>query len=387
MKQTIRATKLMFLIFGIGISSWAPMVPFAKNRLSLNDAELGVILLVFGIGAIATMPISGWLVSRLGSRSLTQLSGFFMLGLIPFLTVAHTYFLLGLTLFLFGAATSAMNIAINVQALTVETQAKKALMSGFHCFFSVGGLLGVSLVGILLELGVDLFYCGLFVSLLMAITIAGQHRKLLEDVQPVQQKETTFIFSESGVLILGLLCFIAFMAEGAMLDWSAEFLCSSCDYPISQGGMGYAVFSIAMALGRLIGDRSISRYGAHAVFRGGGLLAAIGFFTLICSPWKYVGLAGFFLVGLGASNIVPILFSSSKNFPKTPSHFALTIITSFGYSGLLIGPGLIGLIANSFSLPLALSGIACLLTVSGAFGPMSLPLPEPLPVHENPSDR
>lgn len=371
MKKTIQAMRSLFLIFGIGISSWAPMVPFVKDRLDLNESELGILLLIFGMGAIVMMPISGWLMSRMGSRLLILISGLCMLTMIPFLAVASTFFWMGLTLFLFGISTSAMNVSINAQAIIVESQAKQTLMSGFHCFFSLGGLLGAGLVGLLLEANYTLLFCASMISFLIALTIVSQQKKLLENHSGMMEnKNQPFVFPENRVFILGLLCFIAFVAEGSMLDWSAEFLCTSLNYSDSQAGIGYAVFSIAMALGRLLGDKLIARFDVYKMFQAGGLLAASGFATLISSPFPYIELLGFFLIGFGASNIVPILFSASGKI--FPSHVALTIVTSFGYAGLLIGPGLIGLVANSFSLPVALSGIAVLLIVSGIFGPIFL---------------
>jgi len=371
MKPAIRATQLLFLVFGMAISCWAPMIPFVKSRLELNEAELGSALLLFGIGAIITMPISGWLINRMGSRLLILVSGLFTLTIIPFLAIAPTFSLLGITLFLFGVATSGMNISINAQAILVESQAKRILMSGFHCLFSVGGLLGVVLVGLLLELKCELLYCGMMISFLIACVILSQHKKLITDTPtPTSTASQSFILPENRVFILGFLCFIAFVAEGSMLDWSAEFLRTSLNYPASQAGIGYAAFSIAMAFGRFFGDKLIARFDASTIFQAGGLLAASGFATLISAPFQYVELLGFFMIGLGAANIVPILFSASGKFSS--SHISLTIVTSFGYAGLLIGPGLIGLVANSFSLPIALSGIAALLVLAGLFGPMFL---------------
>jgi predicted MFS family arabinose efflux permease len=367
MKQASRATRWVFLSFGMGISSWAPMIPFAKGRLGLNDAQLGLLLQVFGIGAILTMPLSSWLVKRFGSAGVSVASGLFVLLLLPSLTVAPTSLYLGIALFLFGGATSAMNIAINAQAITVESQSEQSLMSGFHCLFSFGGLLGVVLMGILLELKWTLFSCASLVSLCIGLIILLQGKHLLPDKPSVGSSSTSRGVVEYKVFLLGSLCFIAFMAEGSMLEWSAEFLRSSLHYPTSQTGIGYALFSIAMATGRLLGNKIIARLGQQLMFQMSAIVAASGFVILVASLWPYAELLGFVMIGLGASNIVPILFSFSGKFKKTAPHTALAIVTSLGYAGLLMGPPLVGFIANASSLSVALGGIAGLLFLIGFF--------------------
>lgn len=350
-------------------ASWAPMVPLTKSRLGLNDAETGLALLMFGIGAFIALPLTALLVNRWGSQRLILFSGSGMSTLIPFLTVVPSFVYLALALFLFGASTSAMNISLNSQALMIESQAKRPLMPGFHCLFSVGGFLGVTLVGLILTLHYALLYCGLIVSTFMALILMSQYRKLLKESQPIHTKNRPFVFPEKGVLILGLLCFVAFMAEGSMFDWSAEYLRTFLNYSASQVGIGYALFSIGMATGRLAGNQLITRFNPFHIFQVGSLFAACGFFILISAPMPYAELLGFCMIGLGAANVVPILFSASGKFSKTPSHIALAAVTSLGYLGLLSGPGIIGLLANFFSLPLALSMVAGLLILAGTFGP------------------
>jgi len=366
MKHAYRATRLVFLAFGIAISSWAPMIPFAKSRLGLNNAELGLLLQVFGIGAILTMPVSSWLVKRFGSAIVTFVSGVFVFLLLPTLTIASTSVSLGAALFLFGGATSAMNIGINAQAITVELKSGRSLMSGFHCLFSFGGLLGVMSIGFLLELQCHLFYCAVLISTFIALILLSQWKNLLPDKVAVSSSKVGGVF-EYKAFILGLLCFIAFMAEGSMLEWSAEFLRSSLDYATSQAGVGYALFSVAMATGRLLGNKVIARLGPPLTFRMSSMLAASGFIVLVTPLWPYAELVGFVMIGLGASNIVPILFSSSGKLQIMAPHAALAIVTSFGYAGLLMGPPLVGFVANSFSLAIALGGVAVLLFFIGLF--------------------
>lgn len=367
MKQTRLATRLIFLAFGLGLSSWAPMVPFAKERLGLDDAQLGMILFIFGLGALGTMPLTGWLVHRYGSRCMTVFSGCFVAGLLPFLALASSPLSLSVILFLFGAGTGLMNVSINAQAVAVESISPSPLMSGFHCLFSTGGLFGAIIVSGLLEINCPLPFCAAAISLIMAVLLISQWKHLLltgKDEKAAASGRPKFSFPGAHVLLLGAICFISFMAEGSMLDWSAEFLRSERNYNPSIAGIGYAIFSIAMAFGRLMGDRLIKRYTVLKIFQAGSFLAAIGFVLVVYPTVQHAELVGFCCIGLGASNIVPILFSASGRIPSMAAGFALTVVTTLGYTGALIGPAFIGFLAEATSLSIALGTVAlCLLAV------------------------
>lgn len=371
------STKLIFLAFGLGISSWAPMVPYAKTRLEINDAQLGLILFAFGAGALCAMPLTGWLVSRYGSRLVTLLSGIVVLVTLPFLAIVDTSLLMSAVLFFFGISTGALNVSINAQAVEVESRSDDAVMSGFHCLFSTGGLFGAVVVSFLLERQYDLLTCSIFVSLIMSALLLTQWKNLLIE----NPKETAISIQNEWkmpdikILFLGVLCFIAFMAEGSMLDWSAEFLHSNLQYDPSIAGIGYALFSVFMAIGRLVGDQIIRKIGVLKVFQIGSLLSSSGFFIVTSFSWGYGELIGFCLIGLGASNIVPILFSASGKLSSISPNYALTVVTTIGYIGMLGGPAFIGLLAQVTNLTFAFGCIAFLLigvSLSGNYKPLFL---------------
>jgi predicted MFS family arabinose efflux permease len=368
MKQAIRATKLIFLAFGMSVASWAPIAPVAKSRLSLDDAQFGMILLISGIGAILVLPLSSWLVKRFGSSLMTFISGILMFTLLPMLTIVSTVTTLVITLSLLGAVHSVMNIAINAQATTIEFQSKQSLMSGCHCLFSMGNLLGVLLIGSLLQFKWNLLYCVILISTLIAIILFFEWKRLLPNSAPISPSQKPKGGVEPKLFILGFFCFVAFMSEGSMLNWSAEFLHSSLHYSNSHAVIGYALFSIAMIGGRLLGDRIISRFGQFITFQMSCLIEVSGFIILSMRLWPYAELIGFLLIGLGAANLVPILLSSSGKFPKTAPHYALAIVTSFGHASNLISPALVGFLANTFSLAIAFGCIAVVLFVVGTIG-------------------
>ncbi len=362
-----RSTRLIFLVSGIGMSAWAPMVPYAKARLGLDDARLGLALLVFGGASMLSMPFVGWLAHRLGSRLLIVGSGLLMCLALPVL--AHVGSLAGLVaaLFYFGMMLGAVNVAMNAHAVDVERLDGGRLMSGFHGLFSVGGLAGAALMSGLLALGVPLVAAAGLVAVLLVTLVLGLRGGLLDDEVPAAAgaQRSALAMPHTLVWLLGVLCFVSFLAEGAMLDWSAVFLRDFRGVAEASAGFGYACFSVAMAVGRLAGDRLVGRHGPAWAVRLGAALAAAGFVVVASVSSAMVALAGFVLIGLGASNVVPVLFSAAGRLPGTPPAIAIATATTLGYLGLLIGPALIGFVAHASSLPVAFGGVAVLLVLVG----------------------
>jgi len=236
------------------------------------------------------------------------------------------------------------------------------LMSGFHGLFSVGGLSGAIAMSGLLAMGVPLGYAASAIAALLLATVLWLRGDLLGDAaHAVEMQRKPPGMPHPLAWLLGLLCFVSFLAEGAMLDWSAVFLREFRGVPPASAGLGYACFSVAMALGRLTGDRLVGRHGPTRAVCVGALLAAAGFLLVAGIPHAAASLAGFVLIGLGASNIVPVLFSAAGRLPGTSPAIAIATATTLGYAGLLSGPALIGFVAHASSLPLAFAGVAGLL--------------------------
>ncbi|MBB3228477.1 putative MFS family arabinose efflux permease [Luteibacter sp. Sphag1AF] len=357
-----RATRLIFLLSGIGMASWAPMVPFAKANLGLDEASLGMVLLCMGCGATAAMPLAGFLTHRYGNRNVIGVSALLLCLALPLLTVAPSAWWLGAALLFFGATLGVVDVAMNAHAVDVEKHAARPMMSGFHGVFSIGGLVGSVVMSALLRAGAPLLSCAIAVSVLLFVVVATQWKHLLAHVDDESTStHTGFRMPSPMAFLLGFLCMIVFLAEGAMLDWSAVFLRFSRGFDISMAGLGYAVFSVAMATGRLLGDRITAKLGPVMIVRLGSFIAAIGFVVATTLPWGYAGLLGFLLVGMGASNIVPVLFSAAGRLPGTSAGIAIATVTALGYAGMLAGPAVIGFAAHAFSLPVALFGIGVLL--------------------------
>jgi predicted MFS family arabinose efflux permease len=199
----------MFLVSGLAYSSWAPMVPYAKARLELNEATLGLILLAFGIGALISMPLTGWAVHRFGSRTISSIVAPLMIALLPLLAIAPTNMILAGLLFAFGAAGGAMNVSMNSQAAAVEAHLGKPILSGFHCLFSFGGLLGAGLMSLLLENGLSLFVSSVCLFTFMISLTLWNCRKLLPSEADIRVATSSqFRLPQGRVLFYCSNCFI-----------------------------------------------------------------------------------------------------------------------------------------------------------------------------------
>ena len=358
-----RAVLLIFLVCGIGLSSWAPMVPFAKIALGLNDADLGIVLLSLGAGAILTMPFSGVLINKYGSRNVALVSALVVALFLPLLLLAKSSYMLAATLFVFGAGVGSIDVSMNAQAVLVQERFGKHIMSSFHGMFSLGGLLGSIGLGFLIKAGLSPAVAAVSISILLVFITVTQFKHLLPHAEEHKIESGTFVLPKGPVLVLGLMCFIVFLAEGSLLDWSAVFLQFSRNFDPSLSGIGYAAFSVAMAVMRLTGDGIIHRLGSAKVVLYGSLLAATGFLIAVIAPWAIAAIIGFVLVGLGAANVVPVFFTAAGRIPNVPPSVALPAVTTLGYAGQLAGPAMIGFIAEVTSLPVALGFVGALLFV------------------------
>jgi predicted MFS family arabinose efflux permease len=361
------STRLAFLAAGMGISAWAALVPFAQQRMGLGSAQLGLLLLCLGIGSLIAMPVTGVLAARFGCRPVILWAGALTCLALPALSIAPTPLLLAVTLFLFGAAIGTLDVAMNIQAVVIEKNQGGALMSGFHGLFSVGGFVGAGGMALLLWCGLSPLAACVAVAALVAVALGLAAPHLLRTPSHAERSGSRLVMPHGAVLFLGVLCFVVFLAEGAMLDWSALLLTSGAGLAAGQGGLGYAVFAVAMTAGRLTGDRVVQRWGGKQVLLVGGLCTASGFFVAVLTPLPAVALLGFLLIGIGAANIVPILFTAAGNQRDMPASAAISAITTIGYAGILAGPALIGFVAHATSLSLAFAGLGgAMLLVAGS---------------------
>ncbi|MFV9668475.1 MFS transporter [Pantoea sp. KXB25] len=358
-------TRTIFLINGLGMSAWAPLVPFARDRLQLSGASLGALLLCLGIGSLAAMPVTGTLVARFGCRRVMAFSTLLVLMMMPLLATADSHLVMAAALMLFGAGLGMLDVAMNYQAVQVEQAADKPMMSGFHGFFSLGGILGAGTVSLLLSRSFTPLAATLVVMAVMLLLLLWRLPVLMNE-RLHQPDQPWLVIPRGWVAFLGLLCFILFLAEGAVLDWGALLLLQNPAMTPAYAGLGYAIFSVAMTLGRFSGDKIIARFGRYPVMLTGALTAAAGMSLAVWLPWPEIALLAFLLVGFGLSNTVPMLFNAAGNQRDMPANLAISAMTTLGYAGILSGPALIGFISQWISLSGAFLVIALLLLAVAA---------------------
>lgn len=358
------ATRIIFFIAGVATATWAVLVPFARFNTGVNEGLLGTLLLCLGFGAMLAMPVTGTLTSRYGCRSVIIGAVAVVVVSMPFLSFVSSPSLLGISLFIFGVGIGLTDCAMNVQAILVEKNAGKPLMSGFHGMYSVGGIAGAGIMTGLLSLELSIFSATVIISVIVCLLLLSCFRQLLTYANPVEGP--AFAMPRGTVLILGLICFIVFMAEGTVLDWSAVYLVDIRNVPESLGGLGFAAFATAMTAGRLAGDYVVRRLGALTIVLAGAVAAIVGFLIVIYGTHLVSLLAGYLLIGIGCANIVPVMFSQIGKQTSMSQMVAVPAVTTLGYIGVLSGPAVIGYIAHHSRLAYGFIFVAVLLLI--AFG-------------------
>ncbi|MDB4087588.1 MAG: MFS transporter [Amylibacter sp.] len=346
------ATRLAFFAAGFSMGCCAPFFPFVKENVSADKSQFGVLLLCLGIGAIIAMPITGILSAKRGSKPMVLLGGLSMVVLLPILVVVNSPIILALILFLFGAALGTLDVAMNVHGVEVEQIEKRSLMSNFHAQFSIGGLVGAALMTIFLSFGMPLLLSSIIASSItfFAMTLTIKRLLIVNSV-----KQSKFMFPKGVVLLLAIFAAIIFLVEGAVVDWGALLIIDLELTPIKSAGVGYILFSIAMVIARLLGDKIIDIIGEFKVLILGVITTIFGVLTILLSTLPLFALCGFMLIGLGVANLVPIFFSAAGRQKIMPAEIAIASVTTTGYAGILLGPVLIGYVAEVTTLSIAFS--------------------------------
>jgi len=354
------ATRIIFLLSGFAMAAWAPLVPFVKLRLAISDGTLGLLLLCIGAGSTFSMPLTGFMTGKLGCKTVILIASILLLLALPLLSLMDSITGMALVLLVFGAAIGMIDVAMNVHAVVVEKASGRAMMSGFHGFFSLGSIFGAVAVTGLLFVGLTPFQSVMLVVVLLAILVTMTSPHLWRETRH-DGDGPMFVLPRGWVILLGFLCFVMFMTEGSMLDWGALFLTTERGVSAHQAGLGYAIFSVAMTAGRLAGDRIVSALGRYNVLMYGSLCATCGLILLTAVDNLWIAGLGFVMIGFGASNLVPIMFSAAGNQTSMPASMAIASVTTLGYAGILAGPALIGFIAQVSSLSVALGCVAAMM--------------------------
>jgi MFS family permease len=356
------AVSTVFFINGAGVGLWAAHIPLVAGRFGLGEDFMGLVLLCLGLGAMAAMPLSGWACSRFGTRTVTRALAFAFAVAIPLPILAPSVLALFAGALAFGASNGALDVAMNAQASEIETARGRSTMASFHGFFSVGGLAGAALGGIIIAAGLGDGRGAAMAAVLIVLLLAAATARLFVTPPSEAQAAAHFERPHRAALSLGLLAFISMMVEGAVVDWSALLLIEHAGATPAVGAAGYAAFSITMAVCRFAGDSLIGAIGPRRLMVIGGISIAVGLAAAAAFSVPLPAAAGFALVGIGAANVVPVIFAAAGRIPGLPPGAGIAAVATVGYTGFLIGPPVIGWIASIIGLPaahglLALAGL------------------------------
>ncbi len=349
------AVSTIFFVNGMVLASWVPHIPTVKAQHALSDGQLGIVLLCMAVGSVLALPLAAWLIGRFGSRCMTALAALGFCLALPLPIISPTVGLLAFSLMLLGACNGTLDVFMNSQAVEVERQYQRAIMSSFHGLFSLGGLVGAGLLAVL--------------------AVVSVLRGLVPSPPQQASRGPTFV-KPTGILVgLGILAFFGLLTEGAMADWSAVYLHDVLSINSATAAAGFAACSLMMAVGRFGGDRLANRFGPRQLLRACGTLAAAGLGSGLLIGKPIPAILGFGLVGLGISNIIPVLFSAAGRIHGVQAGTALAAVATTGYCGFLAGPPLIGFAAESTSLPVALGIVsACCALIAVSAGVVLHPL-------------
>jgi MFS family permease len=346
------AVGMFYFAMGLCFATWASRIPDIKSALGLSEGELGSVLFALPLGQLLVMPFSGKVVTRFGSHRILIFSLLFYAFSLTNLGLANSSWQLSMGLFAFGIFGNLANIAVNTQGVYTEVLFKKTIMSSFHGMWSFAGFTG-ALVGLgMLALKLTPYYHFVIVAGIILIMIAFNYKFLIKAKEKIKvtEKKKLFAKPDSSLIWLGVIGFCCMASEGVMFDWSGVYFKDVVKAPGALVILGYTSFMIMMASGRFLGDGLILKFGRKKVLQISGLVISLGLITSVLFPYIIPCTIAFMFVGLGVSTVVPTLYSVAGKNPTVPAGEALTIVSSVSFLGFLMGPPVIGYIAEAFGL-------------------------------------
>ena len=364
--REVHAARAFFFIGGFGTATWAPLVPLLRERLMVGDDVLGMLLLCIGVGSLLTMPLSGALAMRLGCRRVVMTASILFAAILLLVSCVDALSLAVPIVLIFGAVMGCIDVVVNIVAVLVEKGIGRRIMSGMHAFWSLGGFVGAGLYGVWVGLlGLTPFQSTAIAAGLILLLTAVFGRHLI----PYGGGGGALLALPRGIIVfVGMTAFIAFLSEGAVMDWGGVYLTTVRGMDLALAGTGYSVFSAAMLMMRFLGDRVVQRIGALPVAVGGALLAFGGILLVMFAPVDALLYVGFFAIGIGSANIVPVFFSLMGRQDVMPVSAAVSAVSTMGYLGILAGPAAIGFVSSLTTLQTAFAMLAALSILQATIG-------------------
>lgn len=359
--QTRIAVSVFFFCAGLAFASWASRIPDIKTSLHLSEAGLGSILLALPIGQLLTMPFSGRLVTRFGSKYISRIA---IVGYVFSLTnigLVEKPWQLAVALFAFGIFGNLCNISVNTQAVHAEALYQRPIMASFHGIWSTAGFSGALIGSLMMKLDIKPYYHFWIIALFTVIMMLIFNKYLL--LTPTSKLASSFRklkWPHGSLLLLGVIAFCCLSAEGCMFDWSGVYFKEVVKAEGSLISLGYASFMIMMAAGRFMGDGLALRFGRKKMVQLSGVLNFIGMMIAVLFPTIVPATIGFLIVGFGVSSVIPLMYSTAGKVREVASGIALATVSGIGFFGFLMGPPLIGYIAELAGLQYSFAVIAVL---------------------------
>jgi len=360
-RRSLHATWAVFFIGGFCIATWAPLIPFVKQRLGIGDDVLGMLILCIGIGALCIMPFAGTLASRFGCRKVLRCDAVFLCVMLWLLSQVSTLPMAITELLIFGACFGTFDVVINIHAIEVERMAGRHVLSATHGMWCVGQFVSVLLFGLWMTLGITL-NTAVALQLAFILTLDAVFSRNLLAAGGVSGG-SSFAPPRGVVTFIGLIACLGFLVEGGIMDWGALFLHTHKGFAMESASSGFTFFTASMLIFRLSGDNLVLRYGGEKVVLTGCVFSFLGFLLILFCEAHPLLYAGFFLVGVGVANIIPIFYSlvgRQKIMPVAP---AVSAVSTLGYFGMLGGPTTLGILAQQTSLYFSLGFLAILVLI------------------------
>ncbi len=340
------AVAIFFFMAGLCFASWASRIPDIKLKLGLSDAGLGAVLLALPSGLMLSLPLSGWAVTRFSSKTMITIAAVLYPLMLILIGAVTSSWQLAAVLFCFGVFGNMYNISANTQAVGVEFLYQRSIMATFHGIWSLAGFSGAAIGTFLIAQGINPLYHFIIICITSLIVVLIAQRYILPNDTKPENKQPIFARPDATILKLGLIAFGCLVCEGTMFDWSGVYFQKVVEAPKEMVTLGYTVFMATMATGRFLGDKLVTRFGIQRMLQVSGIVISSGLAVAVLFPTIVFATTGFFLVGLGVSSVVPLVYSTAGKSKTMAPGVALAAVSTIGFLGFLIGPPLIGFIAE-----------------------------------------
>lgn len=358
----IYSAKAFYFLGGFGFTSWASLIPFLRQQLQIQDDHLGFLLLAVGLGALIMMMLAGSIAGRLGCRRSLTIAGLAIAVVLNVLCYVPAYAAALVMAVLLGSSLGLLDVVVNINGIFIERKVHKRLMSGLQAMWSLGNFVGAAFFASLLHLGfywkIVMIAGAVFIGLCVCFFAPHLHGE-----RQASGKGASLVLPKGKIVLIGLVCTIAFLVEGSINDWSGVFMTTEKGIDISQSGLGLTLFTASAFLARLPGDSLTMHFGPRRLLALSLPVAFAGFLGILLISGGPLLFASYVLIGVGCANTVPIFYSSLGTQKDMPVADAVAAVSTIGYAGILLAPAVLGFIGRAFSLTASFALVTALLVI------------------------